>query len=301
MRARLSRQVRQRVCARRGGGAGDALDREEEVLRLPGAVCKTCSLPRGVLDCPIGSLTTRNEGLYRGQNAQRQLHRARRGLRYGALADKQLIGLGRIVRGECPLIRGLDQYRTANGKDAITALGTALVDCGGGDSDRPFTRAKAFHALGYRAAVVRDDDKEPTAAIEDGFIVKGGKVIAWRDGRALEDELFQSLSDDGVKKLLARAIELHGDDLVNEHIKSASKNARDLATILAEAEAGGISPESRTALGAAARTKRAGWFKSVTWMEDAARDIVGPDLPHAETGFRDLAESIFGWCANAGI
>lgn len=104
MRARLSRQVRQRVCARRGGGAGDALDREEEVLRLPGAVCKTCSLPRGVLDCPIGSLTTRNEGLYRGQNAQRQLHRARRGLRYGALADKQLIGLGRIVRGECPLI-----------------------------------------------------------------------------------------------------------------------------------------------------------------------------------------------------
>ena len=131
--------------------------------------------------------------------------------------------------------------------------------------------------------------------------MKGGKVIAWRDGRALEDELFQSLSDDGVKKLLARAIELHGDDLVNEHIKSASKNARDLATILAEAEAGGISPESRTALGAAARTKRAGWFKSVTWMEDAARDIVGPDLPHAETGFRDLAESIFGWCANAGI
>lgn len=201
---------------------------------------------------------------------------------------------------EVGLIRGFDQYRTVNGNDAITALGTSLVDCGGGDADRPFVRAEAFHALGYRAAVVRDDDKKPTAAAEDGFIAKGGKVIAWRDGRALEDELFQSLSDDGVKKLLARAIELHGDDLVNEHIKSATKNAKDLPAILAEAESGRISPESRTALGAAARTKRAGWFKSVTWMEDVARDIVGPDLPRADAGFRNLVESIFGWCANAG-
>lgn len=201
---------------------------------------------------------------------------------------------------EVGLIRGLDQYRAANGKDAITAMGTALVDCGGGDSDRPFARAEAFHGLGYRVAVVRDDDKKPTAAIEDGFIAKGGKVFAWRDGRALEEELFQSLSDDGVKELLARAIELHGDDLVNEHIKSATKNAKDLASIFAEAEVGAISPESRTSLGAAARTKRAGWFKSVTWMEDVARDIVGPDLSNADAGFRNLIKSIFGWCAHAG-
>ena len=67
---------------------------------------------------------------------------------------------------EVGLVRGLDQYRTANGHDAITAQGTALVDCGGGDADRPFDRATAFHALRYRAAVVRDDDKKPTAAVE---------------------------------------------------------------------------------------------------------------------------------------
>lgn len=201
---------------------------------------------------------------------------------------------------EIGLVRGLDQFRTAQGKDAITALGTALVDCGGGDSDRPFARAEAFHGLGYRAAVVRDDDKKPTATIEDGFIAKGGRVIAWRDGHALEDELFLSLSDDGVRKLVAHAVELHGRDLVNEHIKSATKNANDLAGILAEADTGGFSPASRAALGAAARTKRAGWFKSVTWMEEVARDIVGPDLPNADVGFRDLIESIFAWCANAG-
>lgn len=49
---------------------------------------------------------------------------------------------------EVGLIRGLDQFRTANGRDAITALGTALVDCGGGNSDQPFVRAKVFHLLG---------------------------------------------------------------------------------------------------------------------------------------------------------
>ena len=201
---------------------------------------------------------------------------------------------------EVGLVRGLDQYRTMKGKDAIAALGTALVDCGGGDSDRPFGRAEAFHSLGYRAAVVRDDDKKPTAAVEEGFVAKGGKVVAWRDGRALEDELFLNLSDDGVDKLLARAIELHGEDLVNDHIKSATKNAKDLAAIQTEALIAGISRESRVALGAAARTKRSGWFKSVTWMEDVARDIVGPDLANADDGFRELVESIFAWSANAG-
>ena len=74
---------------------------------------------------------------------------------------------------EVGLIRGPDQYRTANGIDAITAQGTALVDCGGGDADRPFKRAAAFHAVGYGVAVVRDDDKKPTAAVEAAIALPG--------------------------------------------------------------------------------------------------------------------------------
>ena len=49
---------------------------------------------------------------------------------------------------EVGFVRGLDQYRTLNGHDAITAQGTALVDCGGGGADRPFQRAATFRALG---------------------------------------------------------------------------------------------------------------------------------------------------------
>ena len=201
---------------------------------------------------------------------------------------------------EVGLVRGLDQNQTANGGDAITAQGTALVDCGGGDADRPFKRAAAFHALGYRAAVVRDDDKKPTATDEAAFIADGGTVVAWRDGRALEDELFLSLTDEGVGRLLDRAVDLHGEELVDDHIKSVSLNAKNLADMQVEAIFDGITLESRTVLGKAARTKKAGWFKSVTWMEDVARDIVAPDLMNADAGFRELVERIFAWAGDAG-
>lgn len=200
---------------------------------------------------------------------------------------------------EVGLLRGIDQHRTGAGHDSITARGLALVDCGGGEADRPFKRAKAFHALGYRAAVVRDDDKAPTPAVEAEFIRVGGTVVAWRAGRALEDELFLSLTDDGAEKLLERAIQLHGEELIDDHIKSASQNAKDLNAIRAEALIAGIMADSRAVLGKAARTKKAGWFKSVTWMEDAARDIVGPDLAGADRGFRDLVERVFAWARDA--
>jgi putative ATP-dependent endonuclease of the OLD family len=148
--------------------------------------------------------------------------------------------------------------------------------------------------------VVRDDDQKPTEKVEVAFIANGGQVFAWRDGRTLEDELFLSLTDDAVTKLIDSAIDLHGDELINAHIKSVSKNAKDLDTICREALFDGFTRESRLILGKAARTRKAGWFKSVTWMEDVARDIVGPDLVKADAGFKALVEDIFAWSENAG-
>jgi putative ATP-dependent endonuclease of OLD family len=196
---------------------------------------------------------------------------------------------------EVGLVRGLDQHRTANGYDSISAEGTSLVDCGGGRPERALKRAQAFQALGYRTAIIRDDDIKPAEADEAAFKAAGGTVFTWCDGCALEDDLFASLTDGGVDKLLDRAIELHGDALINEHIKSASGNAKDLAAIQNESLINGISVESREILGKAAQSKKAGWFKSVTWMEDVARDIVGPDLKNADQGFRELIVEIFDW------
>jgi putative ATP-dependent endonuclease of the OLD family len=201
---------------------------------------------------------------------------------------------------EVGLVRGLDQFRTSEGKESISACGVALVDCGGGDPDRCFSRGAAFRALGYRTAILRDDDTEPTEAIEEAFTADGGTVIAWRDGRALEDELFLSLSDEAVGQMIDRAIELHGEDLVNEHIKSVSRGAKDLAVIRAESKRNGISAKSRAILGEAARTRRAGWFKSVSWMESVARDIVGPDLDDADPDFVALTDELFEWASDGG-
>ncbi|ATE60346.1 ATP-dependent endonuclease [Thauera sinica] len=200
---------------------------------------------------------------------------------------------------EVGLVRGLDQYRTANGHRAIFARGTTLVDCGGGEADRPFKRAAALRALGYRVAVVRDDDQKPTEGVEAALVADGGDVFTWRNGRTLEDELFSSLSEAAVIKLIDRAVELHGNELINDHIRSASKNSKDLNAIQVEQLIDGITMESRLILGKAARTRKAGWFKSVTWMEEVARDIVGPDLANTEAGFRALLEAIFTWAGNA--
>jgi ABC-type branched-subunit amino acid transport system ATPase component len=200
---------------------------------------------------------------------------------------------------EVGLVRGLDQYRTRNGSSSISAQGASLVDCGGGEADRPFKRAAAFRDLGYRTAVVRDDDQKPTEAVEMAFTASGGKVFAWRNGRTLEDELFLSLSNDGIRNLLARAVELHGEDVVNDQIKSASQNTKDLKAIQTELLNKGVTPDSRSILGKAARTRKAGWFKSVTWMEDVARDIIGPDLANADGGLRSIFEEIFVWADDA--
>ena len=101
-------------------------------------------------------------------------------------------------------------------------------------------------------------------------------------------------------KLLARAVELHGEDLVDAHIKSATNGAKALTDIQLEPLHDDLSAESRAVLGKAARTKKAGWFKTVTWMEDVARDIVGPDLESTTPDFQARIAEIFDWAGDAG-
>jgi hypothetical protein len=200
---------------------------------------------------------------------------------------------------EVGLVRGLDQYRASTGLVSIAAQGMALVDCGGGSADSVFERASAFRALGYRAAVLRDADKPPSAGVEDEFKSAGGVVVAWRPGRASEDELFLSLTPAAVGKLLAFAIEIHGRERIGEHIKSAMGNSQTLEIVEQELASGVASTDTRKALGQASRFRHSGWFKSVTWMEAAANEIVGPDLPGADAGFRGIVDSVFAWSADA--
>jgi hypothetical protein len=170
-------------------------------------------------------------------------------------------------------------------------MGIALVD--GNGTDQVFKRGCVFQGLGYRVAVLRDDDVQPTPALEQEFASQSGRVTAWRTGRTLEDELFLSLSDDAVLQLVEFAVELHGEDLIDANIKSASNGAFSLAVCRSS-----LTQNVRIVFGKASRTKKAGWFKSVTWMEQVAREIVAPDLSECDQDFSKAVFDLFEWMEN---
>jgi len=206
---------------------------------------------------------------------------------------------------EIGLLRGLDLFRLDQAGVSLAALGVALVDCGGGEPDRPYARAAAFQSLGYRVMVLRDDDKKPTPAIEQAFVQNGGTVVAYRAGRALEragraleDELFGSLTPAACQRLIGYANELHGD-LIVEHLRTVSNNTLTFQQIWDEIQNTGLlSAERRAILGQAARIRKAGWFKQISWMENVARTVVAPDLHLCDQGFRALMDQVFGWAAD---
>lgn len=196
---------------------------------------------------------------------------------------------------EVGLIRGLDECWSAQGYASLQAAGVSYVDAGGGDADRCFYRAEAFQKLGYRVAAVQDNDKEPTASVVGKFKAAGGYSVAWRDGRALEDELFLSVPAEAVTALIMRAIEITEEGLVDQHIKTKSSGKESLKTVLQDGTDAKFSVAARKLLGESARIRKAGWFKSISKMEGVARDILGPNLEATEAGFRDVIRDLFAW------
>src|SRR5262249_12893934 len=135
---------------------------------------------------------------------------------------------------EVGLIRGIDQYRVEQGNQSLSARGACLVDCGGGKPERLFTRAAAFEALGYRTSLLRDNDVQVDSNTVKNYRAAGGSVFEWKNGLCLEDELFLSLPKKGVKELLELAVEIHGESLVDDQIKSASSGSSNWKTIQKE-------------------------------------------------------------------
>lgn len=196
---------------------------------------------------------------------------------------------------EVGLIRGLDEYWTAQGHGSLLASGVSYVDAGGGDADRCFYRAEAFRKLGYRVAAVQDNDKTPSPSVVAAFKAAGGYVVAWREGRALEDELFLSLPASAVSALIKRALELTQDGLVDQHIKTKSEGKECLKTVLEDGRDAGFSLAARKLLGQSSRIRKAGWFKSIAKMEGVARDILGPCFDDSEVGFSGVVRGLFRW------
>jgi putative AbiEii toxin of type IV toxin-antitoxin system/OLD-like protein len=129
---------------------------------------------------------------------------------------------------EVGLLRGMDLFKAGRGESTLTAAGVAWVDAKG--ANQIYARASAFRSLGYRVAVLRDDDAQPNAVDEAAFMDGGGAVFKWRAGCALEDELFYCLSDEVALQLLRRAATLLDEALVDDHIRSASNGQHTYAS-----------------------------------------------------------------------
>ena len=201
---------------------------------------------------------------------------------------------------EVGFARGLDQCWTGYGATSFLANGGSYVDAGGGTPDQCYTRAEAFLRLGYRVLVFVDADKPvTTAGLVDRYVAAGGQHITWRDGLALEDELFQQCSNDTVHALLNKADETVGRELMASHVMSKSNGQVTLAGIEAERLNGGYTAASRVLLGLAARNNKNGWFKSLTAFQEVGRDIVGPTLRASAPNFVETIDRLYGWTSAA--
>lgn len=200
---------------------------------------------------------------------------------------------------EVGLLRGIDLYRTSTGNPAAAAQGAAFADLGGGTPDRMLISAIAFLELGFRTALVRDDDRTPDQVLEKAFAENGGFVVRCEPGRALEQEIFLSLAPDDVEKLLDLAAELHGEDEIDQQIKSATANGFSLATVRRACGDGSLDEPTRQILGSLAKSKGSPWFKTVGRMERVGNEVVGPGLATASEDFRTKIESVFSWIASS--
>lgn len=135
---------------------------------------------------------------------------------------------------EVGFVRGIDQWCVDRGKPSLHAAGTCLISGGG---DEMLKRASAFVALGYRTALLRDDDKRPDAT-EEAVFELSGEVFKWQEGRTIEAEIFASVPSGAAIALLDLALEDIEQQVLDAQLSSASGNKVSIASIREEALAG---------------------------------------------------------------
>ncbi len=116
---------------------------------------------------------------------------------------------------------------------------------------------------------------------------------------SIEGELFACVSEKAVTEMLSYAIELHGSDLVDEHISSMSMNSTSLEDLQTAAMLDGYETAHRSILARASGTKKNPWFKTVTAMEKIGREIVGPELKNSDKAIIKPIAAIFKWSMHA--
>jgi putative ATP-dependent endonuclease of the OLD family len=228
--------------------------------------------------------TRRHEILTVGTDAQGML----RTTPDAFLAEAVLVCEGATEVG---FVRGLDQHLDKVGKPTLFSHSMATMDGKGGSPDALIAKGIGMALLGYRVAVFIDADKPVSTIKLAELTLLGGRLFKWREQRTTEGELFHSLAPECAASLLERAQTL--DPKVDDHIRSKSSGKFTYASALANLQAGDPPEALRQVLADAAHACE--WFKSISKMEDAVRDIIGPGLKAADKEFGNQVAQLIKW------
>ena len=190
---------------------------------------------------------------------------------------------------EIGFLRGLDQFWQEQGNYvSMAAQGIVLVDAKGGGPNSPHKKAEVFQCLGYRTAILRDNDLTIDEAAEEKYINKGGVLFTRCTGHNIEEALFSSLTSEAIVQLVRYAIEIHGEEKIISNFPDESKNQLLL---------NGVQniKDIRHQLALASSKGSGGWFKTIRHMEVVAKDIIGPNLSSASPDFQSKIEAIKTW------
>ena len=189
------------------------------------------------------------------------------------LGRRVLVGEGAtevgFLRG---LLRHWDAERIAADEAPAAAIGTVLVNGKGGK--QPTQRAQNFQQLGYPTCMLVDnDDRAIDESVADAEAV-GVVVQRWTFGNALEDEVIQTLSAEGLQAVVALAVYLKGEQSIQAGVGTSLGGKTLTGTDVAgwQTQVGVDLAEMRTAIAATATKKE--WFKREDHGEELAELVI---------------------------
>lgn len=194
---------------------------------------------------------------------------------------------------EVGLLRGFDLHRVNRGETSIWAKGVSLIDVRG--VKNLYRSAPTLQGLGYGVASFRDDDEAPDTTAEALFEKENGTVFKWAPGEKIETAIVKGCDEALIPKILALAEEFVGGSVVDDHIKSASKNACCRSDIETDCSIGSLTDQHREWIVTACSGKNKPWFKSVTAMQRLSAEILAPPQDQMSIEFNAVIDALFEW------
>jgi len=229
-------------------------------------------------------MISNDEGNIKALNLNQKFQDIIRACPEAGYAKKVIVCEGKTEIGIC---RALDTYRKKSDKECMSFKDCVYI-LGGGSS---FTeRAMKLKKLGLSVCIFCDSDDDSNLKPSKDELKKAGVEIFDREAsKAVEQQVFQDLPWDGIKKLINYVIKekkLYEDQL-KQSIKSKYEgkfpdNFKNSDT-----------PEMRQAIGKA--SKKAGWFKRTDQGEKLGSIIFGYFEEMKDKKLKDQLENLSNW------